>query len=146
MSLGDGGFTLNEGEILDKGITAMRSVVVEPMRYGRLFLAGDASHIVPPTGAKGLNLAVADVRVLAEAIADWYRSGSAARLDAYSDVCLRRVWRIQHFSWWMTSMLHRFAEDDPFQHQLQLSQLRYVTSSTAAATSLAENYVGLPMP
>jgi p-hydroxybenzoate 3-monooxygenase len=146
MSTGDGGFALNEGEILDKGITAMRSVVVEPMRYGRLFLAGDAAHIVPPTGAKGLNLAVADVRVLAEAIADWYRSGSAARLDAYSDVCLRRVWRIQHFSWWMTSMLHRFAEDDPFQHQLQLSQLRYVTSSTAAATSLAENYVGLPMP
>jgi p-hydroxybenzoate 3-monooxygenase len=115
------------------------------MRYGRVFLAGDAAHIVPATGAKGLNLAVADVVVLARALVEHYRSGRADLLDAYSETCLRRVWRAQHFSWWMTSMLHRFGGDDPFQHQLQLSQLRYVASSRAAATSLAENYVGLPM-
>jgi p-hydroxybenzoate 3-monooxygenase len=114
------------------------------MRYGRLFLAGDAAHVVPPTGAKGMNLAIADVRVLAEALADWYRSGQTRLLDAYSATCLRRVWRIQHFSWWMTSMLHRFDDDlDGFQHQLQLSQLRYVCGSHAAATTLAENYVGM---
>jgi p-hydroxybenzoate 3-monooxygenase len=113
------------------------------MRYGRLFLAGDAAHIVPPTGAKGLNLAIQDVRVLAEAIVDWYRSGDESRLDRYSDECLRRVWRAEHFSWWMTSMLHLPPKEDPFDHRLRLSQLRYVASSEAAATSLAENYVGL---
>ena len=123
----------------------MRSVVCEPMRYGRLFLAGDAAHIVPATGAKGLNLAVADVVVLARALAEHHRSGRTDLLDAYSGTCLRRVWRAQHFSWWMTSMLHRFPGNDPFQHQLQLSQLRYVASSPAAAASLAENYVGLPL-
>jgi p-hydroxybenzoate 3-monooxygenase len=141
-----GAWTLADGPILEKGITAMRSFVMDPMRYGRLFLAGDAAHIVPPTGAKGLNLAVADVLVLAEALDVWFRSGNPALLDAYSQTCLRRVWRVQHFSWWMTSMLHRAPDADPFTHQLQLSQLRYLTSSRAAATSLAENYVGLPLP
>jgi p-hydroxybenzoate 3-monooxygenase len=129
--------------VLEKGITGMRSFVVEPMQHGRLFLAGDAAHIVPPTGAKGLNLAIADVRVLAEAIVDWYARGSTTGLDSYSDACLRRVWRAEHFSWWMTTMLHRLDGDDPFDMKLQLSLLRYVTSSEAAARSLAENYVGL---
>ena len=119
----------------------MRSFVVEPMRYGRLLLAGDAAHIVPPTGAKGLNLAVADVRLLADAIAAWYRTGDQALLDRYSDDALRRVWRAEHFSWWMTSMLHQTG--DPFTQQLQLSQLRYLVTSTAAATSFAENDVGV---
>ena len=139
----DDGFTLADGPVVDKGITPMRSFVVEPMRHGRLFLAGDAAHIVPPTGAKGMNLAVNDVRVLAEALAAWYRSGSTELLDGYSATCLRRVWRSQHFSWWMTSMLHRFPDDDGFQRRLQLSQLAYTTTSEAAARSLAENYVGL---
>lgn len=136
------GFRLNEGPILEKGITTMRSFVAEPMQYGRLFLAGDAAHIVPPTGAKGMNLAIADVRVLAEALVGWYRTGRTEALERYSATCLRRVWRAEHFSWWMTSMLHRF-EDDGFQQRLQLAQLRYVCSSPAAAQSLAENYVGL---
>jgi p-hydroxybenzoate 3-monooxygenase len=137
------GWELAEGPILEKGVTGMRSYVVEPMRYGRLFLAGDAAHIVPPTGAKGLNLAIQDVRVLAEAIVGWYRSGDESWLDRYSEECLRRVWRAEHFSWWMTSMLHLPPDEDPFGYRLRLSQLRYVTSSEAAATSLAENYVGL---
>ena len=135
---------LEEGPVLEKGVTGMRSVVVEPMQHGRLFLAGDAAHIVPPTGAKGLNLAIADVRVLAEAIVDFYRTGTTTALDSYSARCLARVWRAEHFSWWMTSMLHRPDRPDDFDLKLQLSQLRYVTSSNAAATSLAENYVGLP--
>jgi len=139
------GFTLADGPILEKAVTALRSAVVDPMRYGRLFLAGDAAHIVPATGAKGLNLAVADVNVLAEALGEFYATGREDLLDAYSQRCLRRVWRVQHFSWWMTSMLHKAPDADPFSHQLQLSQLRYVTSSRAAATSLAENYVGLPL-
>jgi p-hydroxybenzoate 3-monooxygenase len=143
VRLGLDGWTLAEGPILEKGITGMRSYVCEPMRHGRLFLAGDAAHIVPPTGAKGLNLALHDVRALAEALADWYRSGDASGLDAYSDTCLRRVWRAEHFSWWMTQMLHRSDVRDAFELKLQLSQLRYVTSSHAAAASLAENYVGL---
>jgi p-hydroxybenzoate 3-monooxygenase len=138
------GFRLTEGPVLEKGITGMRSFVVEPMRHGRLFLAGDAAHIVPPTGAKGMNLALADVRRLAAAVTDLLRHGRAGGLDAYSDACLRRVWRAEHFSWWMTSMLHRAEGDDAFQRRLQLSQLRYTASSPAAATSLAENYVGLP--
>jgi len=141
-----GGFTLTDGPILEKGVTTMRSFVVEPMQHGRLFLAGDAAHIVPPTGAKGLNLAVADVKVLADALELFYVKGSDSGLAAYSTTCLRRVWRVQHFSWWMTSMLHRSRDGDPFEQQLQLSQLRYVVSSRAAATSLAENYVGLPLP
>jgi p-hydroxybenzoate 3-monooxygenase len=139
----DGDFELGQGPLVEKGITPMRSFVAEPLRHGRLFLAGDAAHIVPPTGAKGLNLAAADVRVLSEALRAWYADGDESGLDAYSDTCLRRVWRVQHFSWWMTSMLHRFPGDDPFEPRLQRSQLRYVVSSRAAATTLAENYVGL---
>lgn len=142
LRTGLAGWTLHEGPILEKGVTGMRSFVAEPMQYGRLFLAGDAAHIVPPTGAKGLNLALSDVRILAAALVDWYRGGGTAGLDGYSDACLRRIWRAEHFSWWMTSMLHKLG-DDPFDAQLQLSQLRYVTSSHAAARSLAENYVGL---
>jgi p-hydroxybenzoate 3-monooxygenase len=141
----DPGWKLHDGPILEKSVTGLRSVVTEPMRYGRLFLAGDAAHIVPATGAKGLNLAVADVAVLARALEQWYATGDARLLDSYSPTCLRRVWRVQHFSWWMTQMLHRPPEPDPFAEALQLSQLRYVTGSSAAATSLAENYVGLPL-
>jgi p-hydroxybenzoate 3-monooxygenase len=137
------GWALHEGPVLEKSIAVMRSFVVEPMQYGRLFLAGDAAHVVPPTGAKGLNLAAADVKVLAAALIDWYRTGRTDLLDSYSATCLRRVWRVEHFSWWMTTMLHRAPGDDAFDHRLQLAQLRYVTSSRAAATSLAENYVGL---
>jgi p-hydroxybenzoate 3-monooxygenase len=136
---------LRRGPITQKGITPMRSFVVEPMQYGNLFLAGDAAHIVPPTGAKGLNLAIADVRVLARAFEDFYRTGTRALLDGYSATCLRRVWKVQRFSWWMTSMLHRFAGDSAFDRRRQRAELDYVTSSRAAATSLAENYVGLPM-
>jgi p-hydroxybenzoate 3-monooxygenase len=140
----ESGFTLEDGPILEKGVTAMRSFVVEPMQYGRLYLVGDAAHIVPPTGAKGMNLAIADARILADALAAWYGAGDAERLQQYSADCLRRVWRAEHFSWWMTSMLHRFPDaEGGFEQRLQLSQLRYVTSSRAAATSLAENYVGL---
>ncbi|HEX9183409.1 MAG TPA: 4-hydroxybenzoate 3-monooxygenase [Burkholderiales bacterium] len=139
------GWKLTEGRIFQKGIVAMRSFVVEPMQYGRLFLAGDAAHIVPPTGAKGLNLAAADVRVLARALAAFYREQRGDLLAQYSATALRRVWRAEHFSWWMTSMLHRFHDDTPFHHRLQLAELDYVTSSHAAATTLAENYVGLPL-
>ena len=141
---GDDGFHLTEGRIFQKGVVTMRSFVVEPMQHGRLFLAGDAAHIVPPTGAKGLNLAVADVRVLAQALAEYYATGRVHFLARYSEIALRRVWRAEHFSWWMTSMLHRFHDESPFHHRLQLSQLQYVTGSRAAATMLAENYVGLP--
>lgn len=144
IRLGADGFTLTEGPVLEKSITGMRSFVTAPMRYGRLLLAGDAAHIVPPTGAKGMNLAIADVRRLAAALSQRCHRGSDELLDGYSDACLRRVWRAEHFSWWMTSMLHRFDDADPFAQQMQLSQLRYITSSRAAATSLAENYVGLP--
>jgi p-hydroxybenzoate 3-monooxygenase len=133
-----------EGTVLQKGITGMRSSVAEPMQYGRLFLAGDAAHIVPPTGAKGMNLAIADVRVLARALAEFYHTGRRDLLDRYSATCLRRVWKVQRFSWWMTSMLHRF-DGDGFDQRRQLAELDYVTSSRAASTSLAENYVGLPM-
>jgi len=137
---------VNEGPILEKGVTGMRSFVVEPMQHGSLFLAGDAAHIVPPTGAKGLNLAAADVWVLSRALARHYAEGRDDLLEAYSATCLERVWRAEHFSWWMTSLLHRFPEDDSFWERLQLSQLHYVASSQAAATTLAENYVGLPLP
>jgi p-hydroxybenzoate 3-monooxygenase len=139
------GWALKEGPIFQKGIVAMRSFVCEPMRFGRLFLAGDAAHIVPPTGAKGLNLAVADVAVLARALAAFYRTGATELLDAWSATCLRRVWRAEHFAWWMTWMLHQDPDGDPFHRQLQRSQLQYVTSSPAAATTLAENYTGLPL-
>jgi p-hydroxybenzoate 3-monooxygenase len=136
------GWRLEEGQVLEKGITTMRSAVMEPMQWGRLFLAGDAAHVVPPTGAKGMNLAIADVRVLGAAIAEWYRRGDRAPLDDYSRTCLRHVWRAEHFSWWMTSMLHRVPDGDAFQHKLHIAQLRYVAGSPAAAASLAENYVG----
>jgi p-hydroxybenzoate 3-monooxygenase len=137
------GWELKEGPIFDKAITPMRSFVSSPMRYGRLFLAGDAAHIVPPTGAKGLNLAVADVTVLADALAALMR-GDSRLADGYSDACLGRVWRATHFSWWMTTMLHTIPGGDPMDSDLQLAQLRYVTTSRAAATSLAENYTGYP--
>jgi p-hydroxybenzoate 3-monooxygenase len=139
------GWQPNRGEIVQKGVTGMRSVVVEPMRHSRLFLAGDAAHIVPPTGAKGLNLAVADVRTLARALAAFYGQGRADLLDEYSDRCLRRVWRAQRFSWWITWMLHRSAEGGEFDYRRQIAELDYVTSSRAAMTSLAENYVGMAL-
>jgi p-hydroxybenzoate 3-monooxygenase len=142
--LGVDGWKLTRGPIFQKGVTGMRSFVIEPMQFGRLFLTGDAAHIVPPTGAKGLNLAAADVRVLARALADYYKSGSRSLLDRYSQIALRRVWKAQRFSWWMTSMLHRFTGETSFDHRRQLAELDYVTSSRAAAQSLAENYVGLP--
>jgi p-hydroxybenzoate 3-monooxygenase len=139
------GWRPNLGPILQKGVTGMRSLVVEPMRHGRLFLAGDAAHIVPPTGAKGLNLAVADVRILARALAEYYGAGREDRLNVYSDRCLRRVWNVQRFSWWMTSMLHRSPDGNEFDLRRQIAELDYVTSSHAAMTSLAENYTGLPL-
>jgi p-hydroxybenzoate 3-monooxygenase len=142
---GEANWKLVEGAVLQKGITGMRSFVIEPMQYGKLFLAGDAAHIVPPTGAKGLNLAVADVRILARALAAFYSTGRPTLLDAYSETCLRRVWKVQRFSWWMTSMLHRFSDENAFDQRRQLAELDYVTSSRAASQSLAENYVGLPL-
>jgi len=142
---GKDGFRLAEGPIVQKGIVAMRSFVIDPMRHGRLFLAGDAAHIVPPTGAKGMNLAIADVDVLAGAIDRLLRAGDETGLDAYSATCAQRVWRVQHFSWWMTSMLHRYDDRDPFQQRLQFAQLNQVASSHAFQTALAENYVGLPI-
>jgi p-hydroxybenzoate 3-monooxygenase len=141
--LGLEGWALNTGEIVEKGVTGMRSFVVEPMQHGRMFLAGDSAHIVPPTGAKGLNLAVADVRVLAEGLAAWFEKGDGSALDGYSAEVLRRVWRAEHFSWFMTSMLHRLEDGDEFDVKLQLAQLAYVCTSEKAAASLAENYVGL---
>jgi p-hydroxybenzoate 3-monooxygenase len=140
-----GDLRINEGPILQKSVAGMRSFVAEPMRHGRLFLAGDAAHIVPPTGAKGLNLAAADVSVLARAIARFYASGDSAGLDGYSAACLRRVWKAQRFSAWMTAMLHRYPGTSSFDEQLQLAELDYVTGSRAASAALAENYVGLPM-
>jgi len=140
------GWTLSTGPVLEKGITAMRSFVTEPMQFGRLFLAGDAAHIVPPTGAKGLNLAAFDVTVLTRALSAWYGSGDAALLDGYSQACLRRVWRAQHFSWWMTTLLHTFDHYDAYDRRLQESYLDYVCSSVAASTTLAENYVGFDIP
>ncbi len=140
----DDGWTLADGPILDKGVTPHRSFVVEPMQYGRLFLAGDAAHIVPATGAKGLNLAVSDVRALAEAIVLHERTGDESGLAGYTDRCLSRVWRVQDFSWWMSSMLHRLPDDDGFDGRLRRAQLEWLVTSEAAARSLAENYVGLP--
>jgi p-hydroxybenzoate 3-monooxygenase len=144
FAVDDAGFTLREGPLLEKSITPMRSYVTETMRHGRLFLAGDAAHIVPPTGAKGMNLAVADVRRLAPALVALLRKNDPVAAERYAEQCLRRVWRAEHFSYFMTTMLHRAPGVDPFTDRLQMSQLRYVASSTAAATSLAENYVGLP--
>ena len=132
------------GKILQKNVTGMRSFVVEPLQFGRLFLAGDSAHIVPPTGAKGMNLALADVHYLAEALHEWYRENDGVKLDAYSATCLNRIWKAQRFSWWMTSLLHLFDDASPFDRKRQVAELEYVMSSRAAATSLAENYVGLP--
>lgn len=138
-------FALTRGPITQKGVTPMRSVVVEPMQCGRLFLAGDAAHIVPPTGAKGLNLAAADVAVLARGLARFYGQADEAGLLRYSETCLRRVWRAQRFSWWMTALLHRFEEASPFERRVQAAELDALAASTAASTALAENYVGLSL-
>lgn len=139
--LGDG---LEEGPILQKGVTAMRSFVAEPMRHGRLFLAGDAAHIVPPTGAKGMNLAIADVRVLVRALEAFFAGRGEALMDSYSATCLDRVWKVQRFSWWMTQLLHRYDDHDAFEERVRMAELDYLAGSTAALTTLAENYVGLP--
>jgi len=144
MRTGDG-WAPAIGPVIQKGVTGMRSFVIEPMQFGRLFLAGDAAHIVPPTGAKGLNLAISDVRVLSRALEAFYKSGSQDLLDRYSATCLGRIWKVQRFSWWMTSMLHLFPGHDGFDHRRQLAELDYMTSSRAGMTSLAENYVGLPV-
>ncbi|BDG72122.1 4-hydroxybenzoate 3-monooxygenase [Roseomonas fluvialis] len=135
---------LPEGPILQKGVTAMRSFVAEPMRHGRLFLAGDAAHIVPPTGAKGMNLAIADVRVLVRALDAFFAGEGGDLMDAYSATCLERIWKVQRFSWWMTQLLHRTDGEDAFEHRVRLAELDYLTGSVAARTTLAENYVGLP--
>ena len=140
----DDGFTLTEGPLLDKGITPMRSFVAVPMQYGRLFLAGDAAHIVPPTGAKGMNLAVADARLLAHALGGYYADGREDLLAAYTETALRRIWRATHFSWWMTTMLHVDPAGDAFDERLVRSQLEHVATSPAMQTTLAENYTGLP--
>jgi p-hydroxybenzoate 3-monooxygenase len=139
------GWTLHEGPIVEKGVTGMRSFVASPMQHGRLYLAGDAAHIVPPTGAKGLNLAVADVAVLARALAAYFEAGRTDLLKAYSATCLDRVWKVQRFSWWMTSMLHRFGSHSPFERRVQAAELAYVAGSEAASRALAENYVGLKL-
>ncbi len=140
----DGKWKLTEGPVIQKNIAEMRSFVADPMQYGRLFLAGDAAHIVPPTGAKGLNLAATDARVLARALADYYSAGRTDLMERYSEICLRRCWKVQHFSWWMTSMLHRIPGESAFDRQRQLAELDYVTGSRAASTALAEHYTGLP--
>ena len=141
----DENWRLAEGRIFQKGVIAMRSYVVEPLRYGRLFLAGDAAHIVPPTGAKGLNLAAADVHILSRALAGYFKTREEGSLAAYSQAALRRIWRAEHFSWWMTSLLHRFHDESAFHHRLQLAELDYLVSSAAKAQTLAENYVGWPL-
>jgi p-hydroxybenzoate 3-monooxygenase len=135
---------LKTGPRLEMSVAPLRSFVAEPMRYGRLLLAGDAAHIVPPTGAKGLNLAVSDVQFLVEALTAWYRSGRTDLLDGYSDRCLARVWKAQRFSWWMTNLTHRFPDASPYEQRVQAAELAYLAGSAAARTTLAENYVGLP--
>lgn len=137
------GWRVTEGRIFQKNIVGMRSFVSNVMQHGRLFLAGDSAHIVPPTGAKGMNLAVNDVKILAEGLDSFYKHGTEDKLNTYTATALQRIWRAEHFSWWMTSMLHRFDDASPFDQQLQVSELRYVTSSRAGATALAENYVGM---
>jgi p-hydroxybenzoate 3-monooxygenase len=143
--VGGEGVVIKEGPIFQKSILQFRSFVCEPMQYGRLFLAGDSAHTVPPTGAKGLNLAVADVHVLARALGAYFDSKDTTLLDGYTATALRRVWKAQHFSWWMTSMLHRFSDANDFDLKRQLAELDQVTSSVAASTVLAENYVGAPL-
>jgi len=143
--LGPSGATVTEGPIFKKDVLQFRSFVCEPMQYGRLFLAGDAAHTVPPTGAKGLNLAVADVHVLDRALGAFYRSKDTGLLDAYTPTALKRVWRAQWFSFWMTSMLHRFSDASDFDLRRQVAELELVTSSPTAAKTLADNYTGLPL-
>jgi p-hydroxybenzoate 3-monooxygenase len=142
---GSDGFKPNHGEITQKSVTAMRSFVTEPMQYGRLFLCGDAAHIVPPTGAKGMNLAFTDVYALAKGLDAFYHNGDSAKLGSYSDVSLNRIWKVQRFSWWMTQLLHKFPDDNPFDQRRQMAELDYLVNSRAAMLSLAENYVGLPL-
>jgi p-hydroxybenzoate 3-monooxygenase len=132
------------GPALEKSVAPLRSFVAEPMRWGRLFLAGDAAHIVPPTGAKGLNLAASDIHYLSTALIDWYKRGDSAGLDSYSARALARIWKAERFSWWMTALLHRFPENEGFGNRIQLAEFDYLMSSKAAQTALAENYVGLP--
>jgi p-hydroxybenzoate 3-monooxygenase len=139
----DGG-ELHEGPILQRGVIELRAFVAAPMRHGRMFLAGDAAHIVPPTGAKGLNLAAADIRVLSRALIEFFRTGTTERLDRYSDTCLKRVWKVTRYSNYMTSLLHRFDTHTPFERRVQQAELEYVAGSLAARTTIAENYVGLP--
>jgi p-hydroxybenzoate 3-monooxygenase len=136
------GWKLKEGRIFQKGIIGMRSFVCAPMRHGRLFLAGDAAHIVPPTGAKGMNLAISDVRLLSRGLSEFYRKGSGTLLEGYSDDALKRVWRAEYFSWWMTRLLHTFADASAFDRQIQRAELENVVASRAMRTALAENYVG----
>jgi p-hydroxybenzoate 3-monooxygenase len=145
LRLASEGFKLTEGKVLQKGIAPLRSFVAEPIQHGRLFLAGDAAHIVPPTGAKGLNLAAADVKILALGLAEFYKKGRKDLLNRYSAIALRHVWKAQRFSWWMTQMLHRFDSDSAFDRRRQLAELDYFTTSRAAMTSLAEQYTGLPV-
>src|SRR5262249_28678427 len=142
----DAAAALQTGPAIEKSVAPLRSFVAEPLRHGPLFLAGDAAHIVPPTGAKGLNLAVADVRYLSRALIAYYRSGRSDLLDGYSPTCLARVWKAQRFSWWMTNLTHRFPEASPFERRAQAAELAYLAASRAAQTVLAENYVGLPLP
>ena len=136
--------TMITGPSIEKSVAPLRSFVAEPMRFGRLFLAGDAAHIVPPTGAKGLNLAASDVRYLGDALIEHYEERSDAGLGGYSDRALARIWKAERFSWWMTSILHRFPDTGPFGQKIQLAELEYLVASRAASTALAENYVGLP--
>jgi len=143
LRFSDPNWILHQGAIVEKGITELRSFVIDPMQYQRLFLAGDAAHIVPPTGAKGMNLAIFDAKVLAEALGAWYRRGDDDLLRSYSQTCLRRVWRVQYFSWWYSQMLHRRDDGDDFEEELRASQLRYITGSKTGMTGLADNYVGL---
>jgi p-hydroxybenzoate 3-monooxygenase len=145
VRLGHDGFSLNTGKIFQKGVTAMRSYVAEPMQTGRLFLAGDAAHIVPPTGAKGLNSAIADVAILARAIETYVKRHDDTALNDYTSTCLRRIWKIERFSWWMTSMMHKFDNHAPFDTRMQRAELDYIMNSPAGQVTLAENYVGLPL-
>jgi len=141
----DQGFSLRRGRITQKNVAPLRSFVAEPVRSGRLFLLGDAAHIVPPTGAKGMNLAFADVHVLSQALIRWYRIGAQDGLERYSETALRRVWKAERFSWWLTTLMHRFESHSPFERRMQQAELDYLTNSCAAMTALAENYVGLPL-
>jgi p-hydroxybenzoate 3-monooxygenase len=145
VRLAHDGFSLNTGKIFQKGVTAMRSYVAEPMQTGRLFLAGDAAHIVPPTGAKGLNSAIADVAIMARAIESFFLRHDAEGLNKYTETCLRRIWQIERFSWWMTSMMHKFDNHGPFDARMQTAELDYILNSSAGQVTLAENYVGLPL-